>query len=276
MTAIQMVVQERPRIIGDTLPTTKMFETNKKVSNIFSAIPRRHKWQKPISRGLYENARLCRVYELDMSDSCIRNIPRAGLIFYSFINGELFICVGRDQMYSDLTDFGGGRRQREDSVSCAVREGNEESRFAFGEIRPDQVQGFFCLYSSNMLIIFIPVTTLDKTDIRTITTENFSSKQFLDKRQSQTRCYNEVSELVWLGESAIENLFSNRPKIQMFAKVWRFIYSCNDFSKNQMKTILMSVIRETELFPSRTTKRDTFDEFRHDTCSPIIRVDSYG
>lgn len=291
----------------------KSNNSDERTSNIFSAIPRKHKIQKPISRGFYESARLCRVYELDMTDSCIRNIPRSGVLFYTFIDGELFICFGRDNGSGDLTDFGGGRRQSEDPIKCAIREGNEESRFAFSEIQTEQVQGFFCLYSSNMLIVFIPVAAPDKMDIRTITKENFLSKQFLTGYQSQARCYNEVSDLVWLGESSIENLFSPRPNFQMFAKVRRFIYSCSSFSKNlnRMKCILMTIIEEAKQFENlvdNNTEKEqcsteddqipivSYPEFtenidsitntncrniygsslRRSTCSPgIIRVDSY-
>jgi len=223
---------------------------------MFSAIPRRHKRQKPVSRGSYESSRLCRVHELDMLDPCIKNIPRAGVLFYTFIDEELYICFGRDQATGDLTDFGGGRKQNEDPVRCAIREGNEESRFAFSEIQPEQVQEFFCLYSSNMLIIFIPVAAPDGMDIRQVTNENFSSKQFLNRRQVQAKCYNEVSDLVWLGEAEIGNLFSARPSFQMFAKVRRFIYSCNDFSQNpiQMKRILISIVNETKEPANSNTK----------------------
>lgn len=275
--------------------------TSNSSSVVFSAIPRKHKIQKPVSRGNYESARMCRAYELDMYDACIRNIPRAGVLFYTFIDDELFICFGRDRGSGDLTDFGGTRRPRETPVQCAIREGNEESRFAFSEIQPDQVQCFNCLYSSNMLIIFIPVAAPDGMDIRKVTSENFSSKQFLNRRQCRERCYNEVSDLIWLDEPAIENLFSSRPKFQIFGKVRRFIYSCNEFSKdlNEMKYILRSVIKEAEESIEEILSPDPRAEtpiirysgtnggitelfgpyssfLRKSSCSPgIIRVDSY-
>ena len=103
-----------------------------------------------------------------MKDPVIKNIPRAGVVFYSFIDDELYLCFGRDKKSGELTDFGGGRIEKigETSICCAVREGNEESKCAFSEITVDQVQGFCCLYSSNMLIIFIPVASPNDTDIK--------------------------------------------------------------------------------------------------------------
>lgn len=233
----------------------------------FSAIPKKHRFLKPVSRGLYENARLCHVHELDFTDPHIRNIPRAGVIFYTFIDEKLYLCFGRDKNSSDLTDFGGGKRQNEDPITCAIRESNEESRFAFSEIKVHQVQGFICLYSSNMLIIFIPVMAPDGVDICEITEENFSSKQFLNHYQSGARCFNEISDLVWLDETEISNIFSTRPNLQIFAKVRRFIYSCNDFSTNtnRMKSILYSVI-----------KKEQGSSLRYETPSPAIQIDDYS
>ena len=219
--------------------------------NIFAVIPRKHKKQKPISRGFYENSRLTRVHQLNLDDPLIKNIPRAGVVFYTFINDEFHLCFGKDAASGDLTDFGGGRRHNESPIKCAVREGNEESRYAFSEIKPEQVQGFFCLYSSNMLIIFIPVASPNEMDIRQITDQNFKNKQFLTKRQGKARCFNEVSEIVWLNESQVDNLFSKRPTLQMFAKVRRFIYSCIEFSQSTiiMKNILRTVIKKEEVTP---------------------------
>jgi hypothetical protein len=221
------------------------FNKNQEV-NLFKSIPRQHKKQKPISRGTYENSRLSRVYQLDMKDPVIRDIPRAGFVFYTFIEGELYMSFGRDRESGDLTDYGGTRmkKQNESSIRCAIREGNEESRYAFSKITIDQIQGFCCLYSSNMLIVFVPVASPNNVDIREITAKNFNESRFLNSYQKKDRRYNEISEIVWLNESQISNLFSEYPTIQMYSKVRQFIYSCNQLSKDIkiMKNILRSII----------------------------------
>ena len=219
--------------------------------NVFNSIPRRPKKHKFINRGTYEASRLSRVFQLDMKDNIIRNIPRSGVVFYAFINEELHICFGRDKKTGDLTDFGGSRIERtnESSIKCAVREGNEESRFAFSKLNTDQVQGFCCLYSSNMMIIFVPVVSPDPDiDIREITKQNFDDSRFLNNYQRKDRRYNEISELVWINETQIDNLFSEAPVIQMYAKVRRFIYSCDQLSRNStmMKNVLKNVIAPPE------------------------------
>jgi len=214
---------------------------------VFCSVPRKHRKQKPVNRGFYENSRLCRVHQLDFTDTNIERIPRAGVLFYTFIDGELQMCFGRDHDSHELTDFGGTRRKRENPISCAVREGNEESRKAFSEITPEQVQGFFCLYSSKMLIIFVPVASPNEMDIREITAYNFEQKNLLQPNEREAKCFNEISEIVWLNEGQIDNLFSHRPQHQMFAKVRRFIYSCTEFSHSTliMKNILREAVKHT-------------------------------
>lgn len=219
--------------------------------SIFPGISKKANRGRPINRGYYEPSRLCKVYQLDMTEPAIKNIPRAGVLFYTFIQGELHVCFGKDAKSGDLTDFGGGKRAGESPVKCAIREGNEESRYAFSNLKIDQIQGFYCLYSSNMLIIFIPVASPDTRDIRELTGTNFKEKQFLSKTQLKAKAFNEVSDIVWLDEAKLTNLFSERPTIQLFAKVRRFIYSCNDFSQNieKMRRVLHSVIAgETEKY----------------------------
>jgi hypothetical protein len=223
-------------------------------------VPRKHRKQKPVNRGFYESSRLCRVHQLDLDDPNIANIPRGGVLFYTFIDGQLQICFGRDKASQDLTDFGGTRRKKETPIACAVREGNEESRKAFSEIHPSQVQGFFCLYSSNMLIIFVPVASPDDTDIRYITNHNFVNKEFLNQQEFGAKCYNEISEIIWLNEEQIDNLFSRRPNHQMFAKVRRFIHSCTEFSQSTiiMKNILREAVKSDDWYTTSNDKTSSY------------------
>lgn len=220
--------------------------------NIFSAVSKK---QKQVRRGNYEIARLARVYRLDMKDSAIRNIPRAGVVFYSFIGEELHICFGRDKQTGELTDFGGARTEKigETSIRCAIREGNEESRLAFSRLNIDQVQNFFCLYSSAMLIIFIPVVYPDpNVDIRDLTKQNFNDSRFLNHHQKKDPRYNEISELAWVNEAQFKDLFSVTSEVPMYIKVKKFIKSCDLLFKNfdLVKNLLKNIIRPTEDIPT--------------------------
>src|SRR3990172_9300375 len=125
--------------------------------HLFGAIPKHSQKLKAINRGVYEKARLTRVYQLDLNDPVIRNIPRSGYLPYTFIDDQIHLCFGRDKASGDVCVLAGMRKWNENIIQCAVRECNEESRLVFGDITEEQVQGFLCLYSSNMMLILVPV-----------------------------------------------------------------------------------------------------------------------
>ncbi len=160
------------------------------------------------------------------------------------------MCLGKDKKTDDITDFSGLRKKHEHPINCALREGYEESRKVFGNINESQISKFVCLYSTQMLIVFIPVISPSGTDIRQITTENFNSKHFLNEYQYDHRCYNEISEIQWFNEKELENMFSVKSNYKMYTKVRRFIYSCRQFSENisQMKSILRNGLISQETY----------------------------
>ena len=224
-----------------TLERTKYgSEMTDSALQIFLSLSPEKSWFSGEQQGFYENARFSTVAKLDFTDSFIANIPRAGIIYFTFIDNKLHMCFGRDRKTGDLTDFSGMKKTRETPVSCALREGYEESRMVFGEVSEFQIRQFICLYSTQMLIIFVPVVAPPGADVIKITQHNFETKHFLSPRQRNYRCFNEISELVWLNETQISNLFSLNPRQKLYLKVRRFIYSCRQFSLtiDQMRDIL--------------------------------------
>jgi len=173
-------------------------------------------------------------------NSICSSITRAGCLYFTIIDSELFICFAKDKNTTDLTDFGGLKKKYESPIQCALREALEESRKSFGTIKEEQVMNFICLYSNHSLIIFIPVIAPDSRDIRRIIQENFESKHFLNEEEKEKRCYNEISSIVWLGEEETENLLSDNPKLRLYNRSRRLIYSCSAFSSqiDRMKSIL--------------------------------------
>src|SRR5579875_896569 len=218
---------------------TYLIDNNQVNDNLFKIIPRIPKRQNPILKRIYEPARLLKVSELPFYSFDTRKIKRAGIIPYTFINDKLYICLGKDIRTGDLTDFGGGRKENENIIYCAVREANEETRCAFGRLRPNEMGNYYCLYNSSMLIILIPVSSNDG-DIRDVSKYNFDNMVNISEKQSKYRCYNEISDIVWLSEEEIDEIFSDIPNIRLFARVRRFIYSCLTFKQNvkDMKKIL--------------------------------------
>lgn len=234
------------------LKTKYRSEDNENSSDIFLLLNYSHYLStfNTINKGIYENARFSTINKLNFNDPYIQKIHRAGIIYFSFIDGELHLCFGRDKKSGDITDFSGLKKKFETPIECALREGCEESRRVFGYINPDQVSKYVCLYSTQMLIIFVPVIAPTGIDIRKLTSENFNNKNFLNSRQLTNPCYNEISELLWFGESEISNIFSLKSNHKMYTKVRRFIYSCRPFSENieQMKKILGNGLITQEVY----------------------------
>ena len=209
---------------------------------------------------------LTQVCKLDFSNPAIAQIPRGGCIFYTFTKNsskgvpeleksplrsnaeclKLHVCMGVDSRTGDITDFAGQRKKGESLLQCVVREGNEESRNSFGEIREDQISAFQCIWNPSMLIVFIPVISIHRKDIRSSTIHNFQAKKYLTEKQAKSRCYNEISGIRWFSEPEVEDIFSETPKVVMFSLVRKFLLQHKDFTQNikLMKTLLLSVINK--------------------------------
>src|SRR6185437_730049 len=83
--------------------------------------------------------------------------PRAGLILYTRVKGDLWFGLGVDRQSGELTDFGGGvsykRRHDEHVIAGALREFNEETLNIL-KLTMDDVKDCPVLYDNNMLIMF--------------------------------------------------------------------------------------------------------------------------
>lgn len=175
---------------------------------------------KNLSYNVYDKPKICLVSDINTKSNYIKKIKRGGCIYYSFKKGKLKICLGKHQLSGDLTDFGGMKNYDEDIIQCAIREGNEETRNAFGVRKVEDVLLYPILHNVNMCIIFIPIDALGDDDVVELSKSNFNQSKMLDKK-----CYQEISELVWLNEEEIMDIFSVWPKIKVFDKVRRFIVS---------------------------------------------------
>lgn len=94
-----------------------------------------------------------RVKDIDWSKQAQ---SRAGIIPYTFINGEIVMAMGIDSAFGDLTDFGGGVKRSDPTVlHSALREFNEETLGAFGTFSPEDLNDAFVVYDRNSMIIFV-------------------------------------------------------------------------------------------------------------------------
>ena len=176
----------------------------------------------------------------------IPKVRRAGLIFYTIIKDKLYMCFGRDAKTYELTDFGGGRHQKESPIKTAVREGNEESRLVFGKITPESIGSFYGLYDKDMLIVFVPVVGPDNLIIN-CTSYNFHNKTHLTLQQKKNKAYNELSGIVWLDEEQLNHVFSEAPGYRMYDKVRKFFCMCEEFA--QSAVIMKNILKTTTYVP---------------------------
>lgn len=205
--------------------------------SLFSSISKKPILRKPIFR--YESSILRKVSELDWNNPLTLFVKRSGIIYYTIKYGEVYLCFGKDKQTGELTDFGGGRRINETSIQCAVREGNEESRFVFGNLTPEAVFNYWCLYNKNMLIVFVYVACIDD-DIFRVTTENFNSGALIPNQYKHVdngkvmlnKCCDEISEIVWLSAREFNNILLNLSTIKFYTRVLKFIRSCPNFYPN--------------------------------------------
>lgn len=78
---------------------------------------------------------------------------RAGAIIYTFFEGQLMFALGVDSKSQELTDFSGGVQYRRDrnAVTGGLRELQEESLGAFGNISQEEIKKSIVVYSEDSI-----------------------------------------------------------------------------------------------------------------------------
>src|SRR4029079_3399 len=118
----------------------------------------------------------------------IKNIPvtRAGVILYTVVDGDIYIGLGADAKYNELTDFGGGVRSNQNSFTEALRELCEESVGLYCNINKSDIINAPIMYDKHNLIIFLYVR-----DDPLLITERF---RLLKKDKSNL----EINDIDWM------------------------------------------------------------------------------
>jgi hypothetical protein len=147
------------------------------------------------------------IKNIDMDDMHQR---RAGVIVYSVIDGKLMYCMGVDNVWGQISDFGGGvRKEDKNVVTAALREFFEETLGVFGIYFEDEVQDCFCIFSEVMFIMFIHLDMVDDVSLlfdqrrsKFLTTEMrclkwLSHKDFINYiESSQNELFHRVQKLL--------------------------------------------------------------------------------
>jgi 8-oxo-dGTP pyrophosphatase MutT (NUDIX family) len=133
--------------------------------------------------------------------SCIRT-DRASAVPYTIYDNQLYFLFGKDKKSGDITDFGGGVKKHEYSLSAGLREFHEETNEIFmdkyGSVNDHVLD--IAVYSENKKFstLFIPVSNIWLIDA----SEHFDEKKIIPK----CKTHDEISDMIWIPESELENL----------------------------------------------------------------------
>jgi len=127
---------------------------------------------------------------------------RASVVPYTIRDDKVYFLLARDKKTSDITDFGGGVKSNESSLSACLREFKEESNCIFGEDFYSNSNKFslspcFILFNEiSILFVYVDDVWLD-----------IAKKTFEDnKKVYHSKCYKEVSDVFWLDEDCLRNM----------------------------------------------------------------------
>ena len=132
----------------------------------------------------------------------------------------IHFLLARDQDSGDITDFGGGVKQNETSLTASMREFREESDEIFGTLydRINSSATNVALFDRSMSVLFVPLSN----DWYELAQQKFNQRRMIlscDKKKS----HNEVSELLWFDEKEFRQLISP-DNTKMWSRVRRFYY----------------------------------------------------
>lgn len=140
---------------------------------------------------------------------------RCSVVPYTIRNGVLYFLLGRDKVFHNLTDLGGGIKKNELAIRGGaliggVREFMEESNGVFGKMfyHPDVLYDKVAIINTRtrMAAVFLPVGEewIDKA------VERFN----VESRKRRKGEWDEIEELVWVTEEDFQSLVHS-------SKMWR-------------------------------------------------------
>lgn len=192
------------------------------------------------------------------------NIKRAGVIPYTVINGHVHFCLGVDFKTKELTDFGGGIRDSDESpLHGALREFREESNGVFGEENydSDKYMDSPCLIKNitqksnyHMMIVFQEV-------------EPCYLSSTMAKFQMSTN--EEICAIFWGGEPIFRQLVYTPDATRMYTKVKKFIANCISFNRLVYFLKLRSQLAKSDPYFSSSLIINTRSEDGHCFDEPV-------
>lgn len=147
-----------------------------------------------------------------------RRFVRCGILPYYFHRKRLFIYVGLDAKFKELTDFAGRASKNEDYIVTAARELNEEGRFAFETPTYQQLRDCVCIYNKTDIVIFMPTR---RTPSYVITV--FRAKLNLTRAQRNKRVFNEMADIYLFNERLIQSELLENKSSLMYERFYKLI-----------------------------------------------------
>lgn len=194
-------------MLNDSSPEPIKFEVLSKKDSKYELVTRR------IDSGRIRHKT---IKNIDVYTSQIKNVKmtmetpsRSGVIIYTHFKGKTYFCLGVDNNFGDLTDFGGGMKKNETFINCGLRELEEESKGVFGEIKEEEIQSNMGVYSKNMMIMFI-YRNVDMV-----------------KTKKDFKPNNEVSNIEWIETKDFIDIISGKGK-RMYSRVRRVLQKVTD------------------------------------------------
>ncbi len=171
----------------------------------------------------------------------IEECKRGGVIFYTMVDGEVVFMLGVDQAHDELTDFGGGKTDR-NCIITALREMKEETLGIMNLIRTTDVRDSIVIHDHRTLIMFLRVAIhptrisdafarqyAKALDRRALRIKESVGQQLSRSRRIKIYRLPEVKAVVWLTWAQLYqasrgcHLQGLKP---MFSRIARLIRSC--------------------------------------------------
>jgi hypothetical protein len=148
-------------------------------------------------------------YFKSINKADLSGIVRTGVIPYTYVDGDIMLCMGVDSESGDYTDFGGGLSKKVDSSiqGGAARELEEESLSTF-RTNERSLSNCLCVYNSNIIIFLLWVPSY----IAMGTVEKFN-------RELENETNPEVNAIKWINHSTLASMLDDGLVYQRIAKM---------------------------------------------------------
>ena len=162
---------------------------------------------------------------LESKDIRERN-ERAGIIIYTIKNGEIFFLLGIDRRTRELTDFGGGcknKQNKESLIDAGWREFKEESCGIFEDVISKENLYSSIVVTNNNYDTAIFFVKVDNSWLETAEESFKNAQRILKSLDINTESEEENIAIKWIHEKHFKEIAFNRKKQCMWSRIQSFL-----------------------------------------------------